>query len=410
MTRTPCQGLRLLVPALALALALSAAGCGSAPKPAAPASAPSQPSQEPARAADAKPEAGGPYRLGVVLPLSGPAAAVGKYTQQGIEAALKQVNGNGGVHGRQLQVKIEDDKTDPSVSVVAVKKLHQEGIDLLIGPELTNMALAVIPTVEELQIPQISIGAGIQIVVPLKKWVFKLPHTDTLIADKQLGFLARKGVKKLAILHQDDASGVSGKEQLEKLAGKHGVEIVAVEKFNGAATNMVPQLTKIAASPAEAVAIFGVAGPTGIIAKNARDMGFQKPIIGSHGGASQQFITVAGPAAEGFYFVGQKSTIGKNLPASDPVKKHYDIAMKEISGPFDTFIGNGYDSIMLAAAALEKAGPKPDKHAIRNALEAINGVTLLNATYKFSPDNHDGPQADSLVVLQVRNQEFVSAE
>lgn len=353
-----------------------------------------------------------PWKIGFVSPLSGPAATIGQLELEAIKIGLEEINAEGGIHGRKLELIVEDDQTNPSNTVVAVKKLIQDKkIDILIGPSLTNMALPAIPIVEENEIPNINIGAGRQIIDPVRKWVFKLPHTDTLIVEKQLEFLSKKlGIKKLAILHQDDATGVSGQKQLKSMAAQYGIEVVIVEKFNGADTDMTAQLTKISASKAEAVAMHGVSEPVGIIAKNAQQLGFKLPMISNHGSVSNHLIEVAGKAAEGMYFVGTKSIVGKYLPDNDPVKANYETIMKSLKKPFDIFHGNGYDSIYLAAEALKRAGKDASNTQIRDALESLNNFQLLNAAYTFTPESHDGPKVDSLIILKVENSEFKPAE
>lgn len=353
-----------------------------------------------------------PWKIGFVAPLTGPAASIGQLELKGIEIGLEKINSEGGIDGRKLELLVEDDQTNPSNTVVAVKKLIQdEKIDLLMGPVLTNMALPAIPIVEENEVPQISHGAGRQVIEPLRKWVFKLPHTDTLVVEKQLDFLSKKlGIKKLAILHQDDATGVSGEKQLQSMASQYGIEVVAVEKFNGADTDMTAQLTKLSASKAEAVAMHGTSEPVGIIAKNAKQIGFKLPMISNHGSVSNHLIEVAGKAAEGMYFVGTKSIVGKYLPDNDPVKANYETITKSLKEPFDIFHGNGYDSIYLAAEALKRAGKDATNNEIRDALESLDSFQLLNAAYTFSAKSHDGPKVDSLIVLKVENGEFKPAE
>jgi branched-chain amino acid transport system substrate-binding protein len=359
-----------------------------------------------------KVEEKGPWKIGFIAPLSGPVSSMANYTLEAIQIAVKQINDAGGIHGRPLEVIVEDDQTNPTMTIAAAKKLiERDNVIVLNGPLLTTFSLAAIPVVEEEKIANLTHGAGREIVEPTKKWVFKLPHTDTLIIRAQLEFLSKiKGAKNIAVFHQDDASGMSGGQQLQTLAGEYGIKVVAVEKFAAADTDMKPQLLRINRTNAEAVAIVGSAGAVGVIAKNAREVNVKIPMIGSHGAVSHKFINVAGNAAEGMYFIGPKSVAGTHLNDNDPFKKGYDKLMGDLKKEFDIFHGNGYDSIYLIAEALKIAGPDADRNKVRDAFESIKNFTLVNATYTFTSDNHDGPQADSLIPLVVKDGKFIPAK
>ncbi|MGZ3798401.1 MAG: ABC transporter substrate-binding protein, partial [Pseudobdellovibrionaceae bacterium] len=250
------------------------------------------------------------YKVGVIAPISGPAAVLGKYFTQAVEIETKYLNESGGINGIPLKLFVEDDQTNPSLTVVATKKLIQEDVVCICGPVLTNMVLAAIPEIEKASIPSICAGAGREVIDPFRKWVFKIPHTDTKVVHLMLKF-AKESLKvnKVAVLFQDDASGVSGAKQTRELASKYGISVVAEESCHASDTNMVPQLTKISKTDAEAVLIFVVVGPGAIVAKNSYQIGFKKPLIYYHGAVSESLIKVAGNAAEGTYFAGVKPTV-----------------------------------------------------------------------------------------------------
>jgi len=399
--KTFCQGLRLLIIVMISMMMLTVVGCQS--KTAAP------PAEKPPVE---KVEDKGSWKIGFIAPLTGPVSSMASYTLEAMQVGIKQINESGGIHGRPLELIVEDDQTNPTMTIAAAKKLiERDNVIILNGPLLSTFSLAAIPVVEEEKVPNLTHGAAIEIVKPIKNWVFKLPHTDTLIIRAQLEYLSKvKGVKNIAVFHQDDASGMSGGGQLQALSGEYGIMVVAVEKFAAADTDMRPQLLRLSRSNAEAIAIVGASNPVGVIAKNAKEVNIKIPIIGSHGAVSNQFIKIAGDAAEGIYFIGPKSVAGEYLDANDPFKKGYDKLMKDLNKEFDIFHGNGYDSIYLIAEVLKIAGPDADRNKVRDAFEKINNFTLVNATYTFKSDNHDGPQADSLIPLVVKYGKFIPAK
>lgn len=359
------------------------------------------------------------YKVGVIGPISGPASALGKYFAQAVEIETKYLNKDGGIHGIPLKLLVEDDQTNPSLTVVATKKLIQEGVVGICGPVLTNLTLAAIPEIEKGGVPSLCAGAGREIVDPLKKWVFKIPATDTKVVSLMLKF-AKESLKinKVAVLFQDDASGVSCAKETKELAPKYGISIVAEESCHVSDTNMVPQLTKISKTNAEALLIYVVVGPGAIVAKNSYQIGFKKPLVYYHGAISETLIRIAGDAAEGRYFVGVKTSIPDYVPQSDPQKFYIDRFLKRLKEEnlrFDTFHGNGHDALDLLAYALKKlpAGitdTQAIRDGIRTELEKLRNFPLLNAIYTFTPQDHDGAQAESLVLLVVKGGKFIPAK
>ena len=359
------------------------------------------------------------YKVGVIAPISGPASVLGKYFTQAVEIETKYLNESGGINGIPLKLFVEDDQTNPSLTVVATKKLIQEDVVCICGPVLTNMVLAAIPEIEKAGIPSICAGAGREVIDPFRKWVFKIPHTDTKVVHLMLKFA--KGslkVNKVAVLFQDDASGVSGAKQTRELASKYGISVVAEESCHASDTNMVPQLTKISKTDAEAVLIFVVVGPGAIVAKNSYQIGFKKPLIYYHGAVSESLIKVAGNAAEGTYFAGVKPTVAEYIPKSDPQKFYIDRFLKRLKDEnlkFDTFHGNGHDSLNLLAYALKKLPPgttntQAIRDGIRMELEKLKNFPLLNAIYTFTPQDHDGAMAEALLMLEVKAGKFIPAK
>jgi branched-chain amino acid transport system substrate-binding protein len=355
------------------------------------------------------------YKVGVIAPISGPGSALGKYFTQAIEIETKYLNEGGGINGIPLKLFIEDDQSNPSIALVSTKKQIQNGVVCILGSVLTNNVLAMIPEIEKDHVPDIASGAGRQIIDPLRKWVFKVPHTDTKVNAVMLKF-ARENlkIKKIAVLFQDDAYGMSGAKQMKEQAPKFGLSVASEESFHAADTNMVPQLTKISRTDAEAVLIHSFIGPGAIIAKNAYQIGLKIPLIYSTGAVSETLIQVAGTAAEGLYFVGIKPTVGEYLPPDDPQKVYYERFQKRLKNEnikFDTFHGNGHDAANLLAYGLKQVGQGvTDTQAIREGiqkgLEKVKNLPLHNATYTFTPEDHDGAMAESLVMVKVKDGKF----
>ena len=331
-----------------------------------------------------------PYRVGAVLCITGFGGAFGTAQKEAMEALVDKVNKAGGLNGTPVELFVEDDQSQPTNANIAVSKLIKDRrVHAIIGSTLTNSCMAVIPTIEKSEIPNLSLGAGYEIARPTKKWVFQNGPTDEGLAPEMLKFAARRmKVKKVAIFFSSDTSGQMGGKKLQELAPKYGLQITAVEEFGPADTNMVPQLTKIHRTNPELLFVYGTAQGAGIVAKNAKQLGMMKiPIVGSHGIPMPRFLEVAGDAAENWILFTQKATIGPKISPTDPWRVRYDEFIKTVKGKYpnsacDTFAANGYDSLSILLDALKKAGS--DKNKLRTALEnaSFKGV---NGNYRYTP-------------------------
>ena len=124
-----------------------------------------------------------PIKIGAVLAVTGFAGNFGTNTKLAITYLQEELNQKGGIAGRQVQVLIEDDQSVPTNSLVSATKLiRDKNVCMLLGPNLTPMVMPTLPLVEREKVPQLAIGAGHEVTVPLKKWVFRIPVTDYRLA------------------------------------------------------------------------------------------------------------------------------------------------------------------------------------------------------------------------------------
>lgn len=358
------------------------------------------------KAADKAQANKGSWKIGFNLALTGPVAATDAYIKEGAEVAVKDINAAGGIHGRPIEIVTEDNQTNPTTAVTTARKLAEnKDIIAVLGPSFGTYVLPTVPIYEQEKITDIAFGSSMAIVEPIKKYVFKIPMSDYKVAGRLVSFLAdERKVKKVAILHQDDTTGNIGRDEVVKSAKAHNLEIVATEKFATAGTDMRPQLMKINQSGAEALVVWGSPAPASVIAKNIKELGMKQIICGSHGIAGTDFLKVAGPAADGWYFYAVAAVAFKNLPSDNPYKQKIDGFAPKLKVPFDAFHGNGHDAIYLLAEAIKNAGPNATRDTVRDELEKIKDFQLLLSTYTFV--THDGQTEQSLIRFTVKDNQF----
>ncbi|MDD3353686.1 ABC transporter substrate-binding protein [Zoogloea sp.] len=349
-----------------------------------------------------------PIKIGSVLSVTGPGAFLGDPELKTLQLYVEELNKKGGVIGRPLQLIHYDDGSDANKANGFAKRLiDDDKVDVLIGGTTTGSTMSMVPLVERAGVPFISLAGAVVIVEPVKKWVFKTPHTDRMAAEKVFEDIKKRGFSKVALLSETSGFGQSGKKETELVAGKYGITLVANETYGPKDTDMSPQLTKIKNVPGvQAVFVFGLGQGPAIVTKNYKQLGITLPLYQSHGVASDEFLKLAGPAAEGVRLPSPAQLIPEKLAANDPQKPvvtAYDKAYKErYKQDVSSFGGYAYDGLMIVVDALKRAGTT-DKAKVRDAIESTKNFIGTSGKVNMSPTDHMGLDLSSFRMLEVRN-------
>lgn len=357
-------------------------------------------------------QAADPIKIGSVLSVTGPAAFLGDPELKTLQLYVDDINKKGGVLGRQLQLVHYDDGSDANKANSFGKRLIEDDkVDILVGGTTTGSTMSIVPLAEKAGVPFISLAGAVVIVEPVKKWVFKTPHTDRMAAEKVFEDMKKRGITKVALLSETSGFGQSGKKETEAVAGKYGITLVANETYGPKDTDISPQLTKIKATPGvQAVFVFGLGQGPAIVTKNYKQLGITLPMYQSHGVASDEYLKLSGPAAEGVRLPSPAQLIPGKLPANDPQKpivNAYEAAYKaQYKDDVSTFGGYAYDGLMLAVDAIKKAG-STDKAKVRDALESTKGFVATSGTFNMSPTDHMGLDLSAFRMLEVKGGDWV---
>lgn len=349
-----------------------------------------------------------PIKIGSVLSVTGPAAFLGDPELKTLQLYIEKINKEGGVLGRQLQLVHYDDGTDASKANGFAKRLiDDDKVDVIVGGTVTGSTMSMIPLVEKAEIPFISLAGAVVIVEPVKKWVFKTPHTDRMAAEKVFEDMKKRNLTKVALLSETSGFGASGKKETEAMAAKMGITLVANETYGPKDTDMTPQLTKIKnTTGVQAVFVFGLGQGPALVNKNYKQLGITLPLYHAHGVASEEFIKLSGPAAEGVRLPAAALLVADKLAANDPQKavttgyrKTYNDRFKE---DVSTFGGHAYDGLMIAVDAFKRAG-STDKAKVRDAIEATKGYIGTGGKVNMSATDHMGLDLSAFRMLEIKN-------
>jgi len=348
-----------------------------------------------------------PVRIGAFLSVTGPAAFLGDPEQKTLEMYVERLNAAGGVLGRKIALTVYDDGGDAEKARTFAKRLiEQDKVDVLVGGSTTGTTMAVVPMAEQSGTPFISLAGGVGIVEPVKKWVFKTPHTDRMACEKIFEDMRDRKLSKVALISGSGGFDRSMRGECLKVAGKYGVEVVADESYGAADTDMTAQLTKIRGTPGvQAVLNAGFGQGPAIVTRNYRQIGLTLPLYQSHGVASKEFIKLAGGAADGVRLPAAALLVADILPAGDPQKPVVTAYRRDYEARFktdvSTFGGHAYDGLMIAVEAIKRAGGT-DRAKVRDAIEATRGYVGTGGVVNMSATDHMGLDLSAFRMLEVR--------
>lgn len=349
-----------------------------------------------------------PIKIGSVLSITGPAAFLGDPELKTLQTYVEKINAGGGVLGRKLELVHYDDGSEANKANSFAKRLiESDNVDILIGGTTTGATMATVPLVEKAGVPFISLAGAVVIVEPAKKWVFKTPHTDRMAAEKVFEDMKKRGISKVGLLSETSGFGQSGRKETQAVAGKYGITLVADETYGPKDTDMTAQLTKIKNVPGvQAIFVFGLGQGPAIVTKNYGQLGSSLPLYQSHGVASDEFLKLAGKAADGVRMPTPAMLVADALPANDPQKPVVVEYNKTYRDKYkvepSTFGGYAYDALALAVDAIKRAN-STDKEKVRNAIEQTKGFIGTTGAFNMSPTDHMGLNLSAFRMVEIKN-------
>lgn len=354
----------------------------------------------------------GPIKIGAVLDITGAGATLGVPERQTLEMLAEQVNADGGVNGREIELIIEDNQSTEDGAAKAVNGLiSSEQVDLILGASRTGPSLAMRPIAEQAEIPMISLAAN-QKIVDDSTWVFKTAQNDRVVLEKLVDDMSAKGYKKIALARDASGFGEGVAEMLGEIGQSAGITVGPVEKFAPDATDFTAQMVKIRDAQPDAVLIWGIPPAAGLAQKAYRQLGLTAPVYQSHGIGNQAFLDTAGDSANGLLAPLGRMLVADQLADNDPQKPVVTKFIADFKAKYgqnpSTFAGHAYDGFMIAVEALKTAGT--DKAKLRDAIEQISNWPGVSGVFTMTPEDHSGLTKDALVMVEIKDQTWSVAD
>lgn len=324
------------------------------------------------------------FKIGAIGPLTGEAASYGISVKNGAEIAIKEINDAGGVTVGDkkyiLEMNFADDQASPDIAVSAFNTVMDWGAQAILGSVTSGSCLAITKDTFEAGILQITPSGSAQGCTEYEN-AFRLCFTDPLQGVTMANLAKELGYEKIAIIYNNSDEYSTGiMNAFTDQVAENGGTIVATEAFGKGAIDFNTQLTKIKATDAEVIFVPAYYNDAAYITQQASDLGMNLPFLGSDGwdGVLAQ---VKDPAVlEGAIFLSPFFA-NDEAPA---IKKFVETYQTKYGAVPDQFAADGYDTVYVMKAALEKASSVESKDLI----SAMTQITVdgLTGSVSFTAD------------------------
>lgn len=347
-------------------------------------------------------------KIGHFASLTGPTATFGQQTENGVRLALDEINANGGILGKKVEVITEDTRSMTQDAGLAAEKLiGRDEVSLLLGAVSSSLSLAAAPIAEREQVPMITpASTNPKVTVDdqgnTRKYVYRICFIDPFQGKVMAKFAKENlGAQRVAIL-KDNANdySVGLAENFRQTFTEMGGEIIAEQAYEAQQVDFKSQLTAIKATNPDAIYVPGYYTEVSLIAIQARELGLDVPLMGGDGWDSPELTKgSAKEALEGTFFSNHYSVEDTTANVLDFTKAYQAKFGGETPGAMSAL---GYDALMIAAHAIEKAGgTDPEK-----IVEQLNNLTNFpGITGNITIDAQHNAEK-SAVVLQIKDGKF----
>lgn len=343
-----------------------------------------------------------PYRIDAILPLTGPAAFLGKEEAQALDVLKGVVNKTGGIAGRPVEFAIQDDQSNPQLGVELSNRVLAQKPAVLLGSSLVAICNAMTPLMKDGPLdycfsPGIHPAAG--------SYVFSSSISTIEIMQASARYFSQRGWKKVAIITSTDATGQDAERTIDAAfgpEGKYGESIVDREHFNTSDLNVTAQMTRIAGSGAQAVIAWSTGTPVATLLRGIQDAGLNLPVMTGDGNMTYaQMHAYKDFLPKELYIAAVPAFAPEALsgPVREAVRTYLD-AFKAVGVRPDIGQSLAWDPALLVIDALRKLGPAATANQIRTYIANLKGWAGINGVYDFQAMPQRGVGLPSIVMVK----------
>jgi branched-chain amino acid transport system substrate-binding protein len=313
-----------------------------------------------------------PIKVGVVLPTSGPIAYDGGLALNGIKMAVEEINASGGIGGNKIELYVEDSAGVPATAVAAMEKLvGMEKVAAVIGDFGSSCTLAMMDVAQRAKVPLITpVSLAPKITEMGNIWMFRGCDNSGMIAKAFTKWAVQENkIDKWAYIAINTDYGRGSVEAFNEDLEKLGASVVFTEYFNQGETDYYPIVTKLSASDANGLCLFGETVDLSRVVAQYYEMGLEGKMLimdPTSGTFNEKFIELAKENANGI--VGASRFVA-SIPTPAAQKFVADYKGRYNADP-EKYAQAGYDCARMVALAIGKADSL-DTEAVRAALAGL---------------------------------------
>jgi branched-chain amino acid transport system substrate-binding protein len=303
-------------------------------------------------------------KIGVAGPVTGPNATFGAQLKNGAEQAVQDINAAGGINGQKLELVIGDDVSDPKQGVSVANKFAAEGVKMVVGHFNSGVSIPASEVYEEAGIIQITPASTNPRFTDRGLWnTFRICGRDDQQGAVAGAYLAdRFKGKKVAVIHDKTPYGKGLADETQKTMNSKGLKEVMYEGINPGEKDYSALVSKLKQANVDVVYFGGLHTEAGLIIRQMRDQGLQAPLMSGDGIVSAEFVSIAGPGADGTLMTFSPD------PRKNPAAKDVVAKFKAKNFEPEAYTLYSYAAVQVLAEAAKQAGgvtPKKMSETIR---------------------------------------------
>jgi len=341
---------------------------------------------------------GDKVKIGVFMSLTGDTANFGISSTNGIKMATDEVNAAGGINGKQVELDVQDDRSDPSEAATIVTKfVTQDGVNAILGEVASSRSIAAAPIAQNAKIPMLTPSSTNPEVTKKGDYIFRSCFIDPVQGAAIAQFAAKTLGKKRAGIMVDRKNDYS--TGLEKVISatftKMGGEMVVTQSYQAGDQDFNAQITSIKGANPDVIFVPGYYGDVALFAKQARDKGVNVPLVGGDGWDAKQLYEIGGKALNGSFFSNHYSPYD-----TDPAVVKFVTDYKARYGAIpDALAATAYDAARIMFDAIKRANSLDGK-AIRDSLAATKDFPGVTGKVTF---NSDRDAVKPIVMIEIKD-------
>lgn len=350
--------------------------------------------------------------VGVVNSLSGNFATFGERYLTGMEVALEEINANGGINGEDLELVIQDDRSEAQSALAAVEDLENQGVPLIIGSYASSITGPMAQLMTREEIPLVVLGsADNSITKPGSPWVFRAKHNSSIVAGTYFDYFdylreqqGEDELQSVAMLYGNSAWPVSLAETGKELAEERGYEIVGDEAYDQGTSDFRPILNNFRSEAPDIIYVVAYAEDGVAITRQMREVGLDTKVLAIDTAAAlPNFVEQVGDSAN---YVSTVVSWSKDVQY--PGIEDLTNRLREAAGSEPSFYeAEGYLALMVAADALRRA-ESLERDDVRQALDETDLETPVTTVTFEDFDGFQNQNPIRSLMLQIQDGEHVT--